>query len=46
MAMRDGAGVAALREELFDHPQRNTETPRDILSRALSSIVSAQNTFS
>jgi hypothetical protein len=46
MAMRDGAGVAALPEELFDHPQRNAETPRDILARALSGIVSPQNSFS
>jgi len=40
MPMRDGTGVAALLEEFFDHPQRNPETPRDILARAFSSIVS------
>jgi hypothetical protein len=46
MAMRDGAGVAALLEELFDHPQRNPETPRHILARAFPGIVRPQNAFS
>jgi len=46
MALRDGTGVAALREELLDHPQRNAETPRDVLARAFPAIVSAQNSFS
>ena len=46
MAMCDAAGVAALREELFDHPQRNPETPRHILARAFPGIVSGQNPLS
>jgi hypothetical protein len=45
MAMRDGAGVPTLLEELFDHPQRHAQTPRDILARALSRIASLQNPF-
>jgi hypothetical protein len=46
MAMRDGAGVAALLEEFFDHPQRYPETPRHVLARAFPGIVSGQNSLS
>jgi hypothetical protein len=45
MAMRDGAGVAALLEQLFDHAQRHPEASSDIFSGSLLGIISGQDSF-
>ena len=46
MAVRDATGVAALLEELLDHPQGNPEAPRDVLARAFPGIVGGQGSLS
>jgi len=45
LARGDLARAPPLRQELFDHPQRHSETGCDLLPRALPTVIRSQDPF-